>query len=850
MISKLKKAIAFLIAFCAFGMAACSQADQSSSSDDVWTGHGEVNVWTMPSTANPIQEEDCSRYYTNNPVLNISMSKNESEGGQIFFHATGEVREYTLQICDLKDENGNTIDKEDISVYNTYYTHVEKLSLPTSGRAYGHYPDALIPQRLSEKVGENTVKADYNQSIFVDVFADKDTPAGTYTGNFILKVDGTSFSIPVAVCVRDFTLTETNNVQSSFHLFPEYIMGGDLNNTPENYKKYVDYLLDYRVSTNIPVYPEITDEEEWLRQMKEYAANPKVSSYDIGSIFGLETELRLLIENSTPELNLVEKAFRYLFDEPPAAQLESYYTPRYRACVDQIIAISKSYTDEELSSYGLTHEDIEGIEVLVTLTMSLGEMDGLRTYCGLVDDFQTEADRAKYQEKKENPYLGANNELVGTDYGSTWWYVCCFPYEPNPNYHIDNSVSDARVLSWMQYDYDIDGMLYWGTASYFSTKTMQDDLGGWAAVDPYDDAEMVFEGKATQGDGFLCYPGAKYGESGPLPSLRLMNIRDGFEDYEYLLQLEKAMDVYVEKYGLAGKMDFDSVMASIYSDLYDGVIASADFTRVLKARESVMDMIEWLGSDAHAILNVNEIDILKNEVTVDVYAEAGATLTVNGQNVSSVPSGDGVKFSYTQKLEGLFNIFEGTLTLGGKSVRIEKTLGSAVKIVDDCNGEDGLSKWQESLRLGTNDYINITYNTDAQYVKNGTGSMRVQIDNGEWTDWEAANFVSYISLMKENFFGTDKLAQIDYVEITLYNASNAEFRLDFLLQANKNVKSFANVTVREGWNTIKVPYINEMTWIIGDKNRFDDLTGVALGFELIDEDIDIYIDSIYYTYVQ
>lgn len=849
----LTKVLAVLMALCAFGMSACSMKEEpssSSSSEDLWQSHGELNVWTLPATANPIQEEDCSKYYKNNPTLEISMAKNESEGAQILFHATGEVREYTLEICDLTDVNGNKIKKENISVYNTYYTHVEQLSAPTSGRPYGHYPDALIPQHLSEKVGENKVNADFNQSIFVDVFADKDTPAGIYMGNFMLKVDNENTTVPVRVQVRDFTLTDTNNVQSAFYLFPEYIMGGDLNNTPENYQKYVDYLLDYRVSTTDPVYSEITDEEEWVSQMKEYAANPKVSSYNIGNIFGMEKELRLLIENSTPELNLVEKAFRYLYDEPPASQLETIYGPGYYATVDKIIAISRSYTSDELATYGLTHEDIEGIEVLITLTMSNGKIEGLRTYCGLVNDFNSEAKREQYQEQKENPYLGANNELEGTDYGSTWWYVCCHPFEPYPNYHIDNSISDARVLSWMQYDYDIDGMLYWGTAGYFDTASMNDKVGGWVSVDPYDDAEKVFTGIATQGDGFLLYPGAKYGESGPIPSLRLMNIRDGFEDYEYLLQLETLVDRYAEEYELMEKLDFDNMMASIYNSLYDGVIASADFTRVIKAREAVMDMIEWLESDAHAIVNLGEIDILSNEITVDVYAQVGATLAVNGQNVNSVASGEGVKFTYKQKLDGLVNVFEGTLTVGDKSVQIQKPLGSAIKVVDNYNDESNLCKWQEPLRLGTTDYIDITYNTDLQYVKTGTGSMRVQIDNGEWTDWEAANFISYISLSKENFFGLDRISQIDYVEITLYNASNVEFRLDFLLQSGKNTKSFANTVVKPGWNTIKIPYINEMTWAIGEKDRLDDLSGIALGFELIDEDIDIYIDSIYYAYVE
>lgn len=846
----MRKITACLIATLTLFATACG--DESSSEEIKWSGHGEVNLWTMPSSANPIQEADCSAYYTASPKLEIELAKNESEAGQIFFHTTGGVRSYTLESCDLVDDAGNKIEKENIKIYNEYYTHVEQLSIVTSGRPYGHYPDALIPQRLSEKVGENTVPADFNQGIYVDVFADKDTPAGVYKGDFKLKIDGDSFTVPVSVRVRDFTLTDENHVQSAFDLFPEYIMGGDLNNTPENYKKYVDYLLDYRVSTTDPVYEKMTDEELWLEQMKEYAANPKVSSYDISVHFGLEKELRMLIENSTPELNLVEKAFRYLADEPPATELATYET-RYKNCVDQIIAISQSYTDEELASYGLTHADIEGIEVLITLTISdIGKIDGLRTYCGLVSDFSTETRREKYEEAKANPYLGANNELAGTDYGSTWWYVCCFPYEPNPNYHIDNDVLDARVLSWMQYDYDIDGMLYWGTASYFDTSTMQDDLGGWKSVDPYDDAEAVFTGKATQGDGFLLYPGAKYGQSGPLPSTRLINIRDGFEDYEYLYALEEMMEEYLDQYDISEMTNFDKVMSPIYDTLYTENKASNDYTRVIDARSEVLDMLEWLSSDSHAIVQTNEPDILKNEVTVDVYATAGSTLTVDGKEIMGSASGTGVKFSYAQKLEGLRNAFKATLKTGDKTVQIRKPLGSSVKVVSDCNDDTKFAIFKKALR-GGNEYIEITRNTDPAYIKNGTGSMRVQVDNGNWTDYEVVKFVSGLTVSSNDFFGVDTLPTIDYIMIDIYSASETEFELTFRMETKKGSsvrsKAFYSATVKQGWNSIKIPYINNMTWQSGDEDLLAYLSGVILEFEKIEEDIDIYIDSIYYAYI-
>ena len=143
--------------------------------------------------------------------------------------------------------------------------------------------------------------------------------------------------------------------------------------------------------------------------------------------------------------------------------------------------------------------------------------------------------REMYEEFRKNPYLGKNNELAGTDFGTTWWYVCVHPYDPYPNLNIDMDLSAARVLSWMQYDYDIEGLIYWGTMTYFSTSTRFDEIGQ-KPVNVYEQANGVFAG--ANGDGYLVYPGAKYGTDEPIPTMRLMELRDGFEEYEFLYLLE------------------------------------------------------------------------------------------------------------------------------------------------------------------------------------------------------------------------------------------------------------------------------------------------------------------------
>jgi hypothetical protein len=47
--------------------------------------------------------------------------------------------------------------------------------------------------------------------------------------------------------------------------------------------------------------------------------------------------------------------------------------------------------------------------------------------------------------------------------------------------------------------------------------------------------------KTGPGDGILIYPGSAYNQLDPIPSIRLVNMRDGIEDYQMLTMLEDAL---------------------------------------------------------------------------------------------------------------------------------------------------------------------------------------------------------------------------------------------------------------------------------------------------------------------
>src|SRR5690606_18121416 len=109
-----------------------------------------------------------------------------------------------------------------------------------------------------------------------------------------------------------------------------------------------------------------------------------------------------------------------------------------------------------------------------------------------------------------------------------WGYISLQPYHPMPNWRIENSPVEARVLlSAMAFKERFDGFLYWGLNQY--------NKGNWqlpAKIKKDSDLKLgmsittpTTEYQWLHGDGLLLYPG----EEGPISSIRMENVRDGLE---------------------------------------------------------------------------------------------------------------------------------------------------------------------------------------------------------------------------------------------------------------------------------------------------------------------------------
>lgn len=104
-----------------------------------------------------------------------------------------------------------------------------------------------------------------------------------------------------------------------------------------------------------------------------------------------------------------------------------------------------------------------------------------------------------------------------------WLYTCMSAqYLDVPNLFIDSPAAYRRVIPWLMQRYGAEGFLYYNTAV------------SYRRADPWRDQYYAY----ANGDGTLLYPGSDWNPFGSgnqaVASLRMKQLRDGFEDYEYL----------------------------------------------------------------------------------------------------------------------------------------------------------------------------------------------------------------------------------------------------------------------------------------------------------------------------
>ncbi len=669
----MKKIVASVCALMlGFGFCAC--ANPIDKSGVVYGTLSDADIWGAPATEKVLQ--DVHGIYDEirtDAQVSVTAARGEYESQHIIITAKDKPLQYKLSIGAMKAADGTVFPADNVEVFHEKYVHVIK-NYDKTGTPTGQYPDALVPYENIVKAGENVVQANENQGLYFRFNVPIDQKAATYTGKATLDIGGEKKDIPLTLTVADLTVSEESHAKNNFFsrgLFHK----GELESTQRMFNLYTEALFEYRLSPCTIVmesYHTDAEIENYVDMSYNYMQNPKCTNlaipYGTKRVQGytcidadiFEKYLKAFAKRSFEEdYNMFKKLVCYLgiIDEP---QLNGTFEALkvvvdvYRNTLERVANEIENDADITSPIKAEVVEAMRKVRNTITTHYNAEYAEYIDTWCPMYHMYDGELIH-NYDSQEER-----------------WWYGCISPRAPYPTYHTEDTLLSARTVSWMQAEYGIVGNLYWGYdlyANYNGTsyEEIEDYYGG--------DAKRFDQ---VNGDGYLFYPGKKYGIDGPVGSLRLEAIRDGLEEYELLYEMMNKYDEINEKVSaVAPEQAFtsDKVVKSMTTQLYSGTKVATTSAIFQETRETLFKLAKITsdvemcildfaddnrGTITYKILAPNDVQIKRGasvlvETTVagdyKIYTVA-TPLTQESNALDLVIEKDGKTYTYTQSLGG------------------------------------------------------------------------------------------------------------------------------------------------------------------------------------------------------
>jgi hypothetical protein len=464
-------------------------------------------------------------------AASIFAARNEFESFQIVVRAgSRRLRGLTVETGGPLTGPGGTIPARNVTVYReAYYT--ARLASSVEGGP-GRWPDALVPT-VDPFYGERRrafpvdVPPGENRVAWVDVLVPPDARPGRYVGELLVSAAGLRARVPVRLTVLRLRLPSTASLTSSFGLFYTPCLTGPTRSAcagpaEEEWRLralFARAALDDRVSISQPSYrPPLTasDRSLFRRYVLPLLRGTSATQLRGARLTSLQIDPRSTMawRRLAQTDGFSQRAFSYACDEPGNRDAA------WEACRRNAAAARAAWPT---------------LPVLVTASVqdamrfeALDDIDILVPVVNQMDDRPGASDKAGDQRPSYDTFL----RRPGT---RLWLYTSCEShgcgvesggyYHGWPGYVIDAPASVARAMGWLSFLYRTSGELYYAVDRRLPT----------AWLDQY-----AFGGN---GDGTLFYLGTRRLIGGtktiPVESLRLKQIRDGYEDYEYLRYLTR-----------------------------------------------------------------------------------------------------------------------------------------------------------------------------------------------------------------------------------------------------------------------------------------------------------------------
>lgn len=611
-------------------LAGCSANDESTE---------QAIVWSALSTEKFRRDEKPEEYSA--AKLNFTGMKGETQSAQLMITANEYVKGFSLETSDLSGESG-TFSKNNVKVYAERYVdiYMPYENPATRGKSTfaesGFYPDALVPIDSYKKRREDRIEKGNNQGIWVDVEIPSDAKAGIYEGKFILTLGEKEekYDIPVTLNVYDLSLPEEVHSRTHIAIWYETIAIGEGDNYDGNTDEvYYNYLLSKRVCSAVLPTKYSYNMATYIEYISKIAQDPKVTAYVIPTALiasdwqykitptsktgdnspetvaaakerlknGMVNQLSAILDKNlemreagNENIDLLKKAIYYFEDEPTSG----WRTQRVRVFCEQLRIAKNEIAEKYKEQFAKYPDLLASLEYVQEICPSNHVNDNLfvpvSEETGLPDYEKSDGltlwcpEEYKWKDKSFRDTVKQRQE-----YGERfWWYNCC-QTSPSMSYYVEALPINIRSYSWMQYQYGIEGILYWQTTA-------------WESLPDYNPYEDLIYSSYGGGEGILLYPGAQYGQKQPISSIRLQQLFAGQQDYEYFYMLDNyltANEITTKAADLIYKLNY----GVIYDDSY--TLETADPYVLEENRVKILDIL-----DSFAKSNVTEAKNLINEI--------------------------------------------------------------------------------------------------------------------------------------------------------------------------------------------------------------------------------------------
>ncbi len=455
--------------------------------------------------------------------LHLSAAKNEIEPMQVVVRPDAAAT-VTLAMSSLAGPG--TIDG--IEVRRVGYVRIAEPSDPSSIPS-GFMPDPLEPTSFG---ASESLAGGENQPFWITVKVPADAAAGDYAGTLTITVNGAAQDVPVSLHVYDFALPAKIGFDGNWNSSFEALGGSE---SLEKVQSLKDFFYEHRLVPSSVAWPaglnydggitydcasgafvDGTGPYEFSELGPEYIDGAGWNGVGFPSF-----QVMQFVDNSTPR----PQDFCGV-DRGPDHFGTAAYNAEWSKLLSAIDAYVVAHGWQDKAYYYVQNEpqgpeDYDVAAFLASLTKAAAP------------DLRIAISEEPKPEIAEHPSaMGASFDLwwanlseFDPDYAkarqalgeTVWWYFLYGDLPPHMNpITIDHAGIESRIAFWAAWKYRVRGFAYYSVT-------------GWGA-DPYDDPRP--QGTNQNGDGFLLYPPVA---GGLVTSIRWELLREGAEDYEYLL---------------------------------------------------------------------------------------------------------------------------------------------------------------------------------------------------------------------------------------------------------------------------------------------------------------------------